>query len=253
MMQTLYWSYLTYFEAEQALAENAVAILPVGAIEPHGPHLPLNTDIIIAEGMARRAVKILNDKGIRTFILPTIPFTVTEYAKGFAGAISISPETAHLYFEHVLRSLLHMGFGCIAIANAHLEPEHLSVLHLAQNNLGEKIIFPDITKRIYSSLLTDEFRKGECHAGQFETSLVMCDALELVHEGIRDALDDVPISLSKEIREGKKSFHEMGSTQAYFGSPRLASREEGEESFRVLAKMIVDEVERFLKLNNGVF
>ena len=246
-MHSFHWSHLTYTEAEEALAENPIGILPLGAIEPHGPHLPLNTDIIIAEGMSVRAARSLNENGIRAYILPTIPFTTTEYAKGFAGAISIPQDTAHRYFEQTLRALLHIGFGCIVIANAHLEPEHLKAIHLAQQNLGERILFPDITRRQFSALLTEEFRKGECHAGQFETSLVLCDAPELVREHIQSELDDVPVSLSKEIRDGKKSFHEMGINQAYFGYPRLASAEEGENSFRVLASMLVHEVERFLK------
>jgi creatinine amidohydrolase len=241
-MNEYLWAHLTYAEAEAMLAKQPVAILPLGSIEPHGPHLPLNTDIIIAEGMACRAAELLNKKNIPAYVLPTVPFTVTDYAQGFAGAVSLSLDTMKAQYENVFRSLLSMGFKCVAIANAHLEPEHLNAIHYAQEKIGDAILFPDITRKPWALLLTDEFKKGECHAGQFETSLVMADRPDLVNEHVRQKLEDIPISLSKAIREGKKSFEAMGSESAYFGSPRNATAEEGQKTFAILAGMIVDEV-----------
>ncbi len=241
------WAHLTYDEAAYALAAGAVAILPLGSIEPHGPHLPLNTDIIIAEGMARRAAEQLHTQNIPAYILPTIPFTVTDYAKGFSGAVSIDFGKVEEYYTGVFDALVKMPFRRIAIANAHLEPEHLRAIHTAMEKFGDAIVFPDITRKPWALQLTDEFKSGMCHAGQFETSLVMADAPELVREDVRTALSDVPISLSKEIRSGKSSFAEMGNTQAYFGFPRNATAEEGQKTFEILAGMIVDEVMRKLR------
>jgi len=241
-MNAYRWASLTYEEAAVALAAHSVAILPLGSIEPHGPHLPLETDIIIAEGMARRAAEILNAKNIPAFVLPAIPFTVTEFAHGFPGGVSLGNDAVGTYYENVFRSLLEMGFACVAIANAHLEPEHIQAIHSAQEKCGNRIIFPDITLKPWALQLTDEFKKGECHAGQFETSLVMADAPALVREEIRITLPDIPISLSKAIRDGKKSFVEMGSARAYFGTPRSATAEEGRKTFEILAGMIVEEV-----------
>ena len=80
---------LTYDEVAAACAAgDAVAIVPVGSVEPHGPHLPLDTDTTISETCAARAARELEAKGVATVIAPSVPYGVTEYARGFAGAIA---------------------------------------------------------------------------------------------------------------------------------------------------------------------
>src|SRR5690606_4795040 len=60
-----------------ALRNTRAALLPVGATEAHGPHLPLSTDIIIAEGMAAAAAETLRRRGVGSVVLPPVPFAVT--------------------------------------------------------------------------------------------------------------------------------------------------------------------------------
>jgi len=67
-----------------------------------------------------------------------------------------------------------------------------------------------------------------------------------VREQLRRQLEPVPISIAERIREGARSFTEAGGTQAYFGDPRAASREEGEASYDALSNMIVIAVEEAL-------
>jgi creatinine amidohydrolase len=90
--------------------------------------------------------------------------------------------------------------------------------------------------------LTEEFRRGDCHAGSYETSLVLAARPELVREDVRQQLEPVPISIADKIREGARTFHEAGGLEAYFGDPRAASREEGEATYNALAEMIVTSV-----------
>jgi len=97
-------------------------------------------------------------------------------------------------------------------------------------------------------MLTEEFQSGACHAGQYESSLVLSARPELVREEIRPALEPKLISLSQAIRAGARSFIEIGGDQAYFGNPAAATAEEGDRVFDILAGMIVtalDELKRF--------
>src|SRR5215813_3019840 len=85
---------LTWKEVAHAMADQPVAILPVGSTEAHGPHLPLATDVIISEEMSRRAAVKLTAQVIKTFVLPPITYTVTDFSSDMPGTISIKKETA---------------------------------------------------------------------------------------------------------------------------------------------------------------
>jgi creatinine amidohydrolase len=218
-------------------------ILPVGSTEAHGPHLPLSADVIIAEEMAARAARKLELRGETALTLPPLAYSVTDFSEGFTGSVSIRAETATALARDILLSLIKQGFERIAIANAHLEPAHIATLRAAceavKSEAGVEIAFPDITRRRWALMLTEEFQSGACHAGQYESSLVLSARPELVREEIRSALEPKLISLSQAIRAGARSFIEIGGDQAYFGDPAAATAEEGDKVFDILAGMIV--------------
>ena len=78
---------MTWEEARDAAGPGSVAILPVGAIEAHGPHLPLETDVIIAQAMARTGAARLAARGLRVLVLPPLTYTSAGFARGFAGHV----------------------------------------------------------------------------------------------------------------------------------------------------------------------
>ena len=84
---------LTWPEAKDLFARDPVALLPVGATEAHGPHLPLDTDVTIATAQARRAAGILDEAGVTTLVMPPIAYTLAQFAFGFPGTITIRPTT----------------------------------------------------------------------------------------------------------------------------------------------------------------
>ena len=94
----------------------------------------------------------------------------------------------------------------------------------------------------WARTLSDEFKSGECHAGRYETSIMMAAAPEFVTEALRTRLPVVPISLSDKLREGVTTFEEMGMQAAYAGDPASASIEEGEALIQKLGEMVVGEV-----------
>jgi creatinine amidohydrolase len=238
---------MTWEEARDAARPGSVAILPVGALEAHGPHLPLETDVIIAQAMARAGAARLDARGLGVVLLPPLAYTSAAFARGFAGTVSLRPETVTATVVDIATSLSRQGFGLLGIANAHLDPGHLASLEAAVSAIRRDsslaVAFPNLATKPWALRLTEEFRSGACHAGQFETSIVLAERPELVHEAVRAGLPPNPTSLSRAIRDGRQSFEEAGGPRAYFGFPTQATPEEGRSTIEVLGA-ILDEAVR---------
>ena len=224
-----------------------VAILPCGAVEAHGPHLPLATDVIISEGMAARAVPLLEASGIAALVLPALAYAPAHYAEAFAGTISIGEESARAVILDIARSLKAQGFACLALANSHFDPANVKMLREAFAAAGDDcvpIAFPDFTRRALAASLTEEFVSGACHAGQFETSLVLADRPDLV--GAHDGLAENPNSLIDGFAKGATTFAEAGGPDAYFGAPAAATAAEGHASSAIMAEALAASVRALL-------
>lgn len=236
-------AHLTYPEAQQVLQSGAVALWPTGSTEAHGPHLPLETDVIIAKESARRAGPLIEAQlGLHTVLLPPLTFTITEYASPFSGTISIPKETTLAYVRDVVLGAARQGFKAVCLVNAHLEPAHRFALRdavkAAQATSPCPVGLADPCDRRWVGQLTEEFQSGSCHAGQYESSLVMAARPELVKEALRQDLADNSIDLVQKMKAGLKTFDEMGATEAYFGYPAQASRAEGEQTYGILANIV---------------
>ncbi|PYP76664.1 MAG: creatininase [Gemmatimonadetes bacterium] len=242
-----YFANLSYPAVEELLRGDRVPVLyfPVGSTEPHGPHSPLATDPLISIGMCERAcARLEDDPLLRGLILPALGFGVTRYTRAFAGPIHVSEESLHALVVDVCRSLLGQGFRHVVLVNNHFEPEHVKTLHRAcdtvERELGVVVGYLDLTRKERATRLSEEFRRGECHAGRYETSLVLADRPELVDEDEMAALPYVPIDLAQVIAQGLKEFKEMGLEQAYCGAPAEATAAEGDELFEVLTDMLIE-------------
>ncbi len=231
-----------WLETQAAWNRGPAAPLPVGATEAHGPHLPLATDVIIAEAMARSGAERLKARGVEALVLPSIAYSVAEYAAGFAGTVSLRPETATAVIVDIARSLAAQGVKALGIANAHLEPAHIASLFAAVEIIRSEgllpVAFPDVTRKPWALRLTEEFRSGACHAGQYEGSIILAERPDLVKEELRKALKPNPASLTKAIREGKATFQAAGGPEAYFGFPAQATAEEGSQTIAILGDIL---------------
>jgi len=224
-----------------------VILLPVGSVEPHGPHLGLLTDTIISEGCAELAAKDLS-KEHHVLIAPSVPYGVTDYAAGFKGAISIPEQSLVNYLQAVVDGFLLNGADHVCLINNHLEPDHYQAIVKASQLFEEgKCSVACPLKRRWARTLSDEFKRGECHAGQYETAIIMAADPAGVNEEKMQVLPEVPISLSDKINEGVNNFTDMGMNQAYAGAPSKATREEGQELLEKLAIMVVTEVKEALE------
>jgi creatinine amidohydrolase len=246
---------MTWEEARDAGGQRAVAVLPVGALEAHGPHLPLETDVIIAGAMARAGAARLIARGLRVVLLPPLTYTTAAFAEAFAGTVSLRPATVTATVVDIAGSLARHGFDVLAIANAHLDPAHLASLDAAvpaiRRQAGMRVAFPNLATRPWAQRLSDEFRSGACHAGQFETSVVLAERPELVRDAVRARLPANPASLSRAIRDGKRSFAEAGGARAYFGFPAQATADEGRATIEALGAILDEAVQAELEAQPG--
>jgi creatinine amidohydrolase len=222
----------------------AVAVLPIGAIEAHGPHLPLGTDIVIAEAMAHAGARRLAAHGVEVLLLPTLPVAAAPFAAGFAGTIDVPPAAIAAIVAGIARSLARHGVKVLALANGHHDPAHVRALRdaVADTEQSARIVFPDLTRRRWASRLTEEFQSGACHAGRYETSIVMAAAPELVDYDAAAALEPNPRSLTAAMQEGLATFEAAGGPRAYFGAPAEASIDEGHDTIERLGAILEEAV-----------
>jgi creatinine amidohydrolase len=226
---------------------SVVLLFPVGSTEPHGPHSPLSTDVVISKAMCLRVARSLRDDAdIRALILPDVGYGVTRFTQAFAGVIHIEEDTLAALLRDICSSLIGQGLRHIVLVNNHFEPEHVRTLHRAmdeiQQRCGEVVGYLDLTRRRRAERLTAEVREGGSHAGRYETSIVLAEHPELVDTRVLGSLEPTPVNLAEAIAAGCKDFVEMGLPQAYNGTPADATAEEGRETLVVLTEMLTQQV-----------
>ena len=216
-----------------------VLLLPVGAVEPHGPHAPLGTDSIISTAICERAATALaDDRAVRALVLPEIGFGVTRYSAAFTGAVTISEDTLHAMVVEVCASLRAQGFRHHVIVNSHFEPAQVATLRRAADDA--KAGFLDLTRRAVAEQLTPEFKSGAAHAGRYETSIVLATRPELVEAETMRRLPAYELDMPAAMAAGQTDFLAMGMDRAYCGAPAEATPAEGEETLATLSRVLVD-------------
>ncbi len=239
---------MRYPEVADALdaAEHSVAIIPAGSVEAHGPHLPLGTDTLISTAVAKRAAEALAERGYLAVHYPPLHYGVTDWAEGFAGTTSIGADVIGPLVLQTCISAHRLGFEHVVVTNAHLEPGHIQTLRQVakdfEANTGTPLLFVDKTRRKQAQKLTAEFQSGSCHAGQYETSLILAIRPELVDDATARGLPALDLPLHEKIAAGAQNFAECGLDQAYCGAPGAATAQEGQQSLATLAQMVVDAV-----------
>ena len=234
---------LTSPQARAFFHARTIALLPCGATEPHGPHLPIDTDVTIAVAHARRAAEKLEALGVQALVLPAIAYGITNWTQGFPGRLSIRSGTLFALVEDLLSALEFEGIRQLVVVNAHLEPDNVRTLRNALLDRAERhkdrvqAVFADVTRRKFAEKLGEEFKSGDCHAGSYETSLVMAADPSSVRE--HASLPKVRIDLIEKAKAGVANFREAGAKDAYCGDPAAASAEEGRALYETLADEVV--------------
>ncbi len=228
----------------RALAQGgAVALLPVGSTEAHGPHLPLAVDVLIAQGVCREVAARLHARGVQALLFPPVAYGLTDFAAAFSGTVSLQAATTRALLTDALAGIARHGFACTLAVNHHLEPAHFRVVHeaakAAREGTGARILVPDHRRPPTAPLLGREFTHGGSHAGTYETALMLAVAPQLVDQEALAQLPALEVDLPARIKAGARDFHEAGGPDAYFGDPRSATREEGERLLGLLADAVL--------------
>jgi creatinine amidohydrolase len=172
----------TTVEAAHAIEAASVAILPLGAIEQHGPHLALRTDISIATALAARVADALGDLAV---LLPPMPYGLSEHHTAFAGTVTLRPETLIRLILDVVESMSAQGIDRVIIVNGH--GGNMDAIRLAsrqaRRDTGSRVAHV-MWAQVAGDAIAEEMagRGMYNHACEIETSLAMDLCPEIVHE-----------------------------------------------------------------------
>lgn len=241
------WQEQSFSRLEAALAARPlVAILPLGAVEAHGPHLPVGADIWIAEAMAEACIETLAKEGTAAVMLPALAYAPAPFAARHAGTLSIRPETLIALLVDIGAAVAERGIAVLALANAHFDPAQVGALRSAVERLQQtgrpRVVFPDLTRRRLADRLGEEFRSGACHAGRYESSILLACRPELVDDAVRTRLPPRAVSLVDAMARGERTFFDAGLELAYCGDPAAASAEEGRAIVAELGAILAEAV-----------
>jgi len=237
---------LTWPDAEQRLAEVDVALLPVGAIEQHGPHLPLDTDAFDAEHLALRVAEACSDP--KPLVLPLIPYGVSYHHDDFPGTISVGNEALTRMVYDVGLSCARNGITKLIIVNGH-GGNAPSLQFAAQMINRDARIFTCVDTGETSDVDLEELSvtPNDVHAGEIETSTSLAIRPELVKMEAAEAF--VPDFGSRYLNFSASRSVEWYARTAkisptgVLGDPTRASRERGEKMWEVMIRHLVELVE----------
>ena len=245
-------------EVEAALRQSDVLLLPVGATEAHGAHLPLGTDSFEARENCRRTALRLEAMNCPVVIGPVIPFGTSSFHLGFAGTISLRSQTMISLLTEVCLSLHQSGFRKFAFVHGH--DGNLAAMMVAAQDLvdqtadAQAMVLNWLTplSQVYHHIQTSSKQEG--HGGEGETARILATHPELARLE-RAVKHHVPpedmrkIQGPEHIKTGGAIFYATRRYQehtpyGHIGDPALATVETGDKGYAVIAAWLAGVVAR---------
>ncbi|HSI92480.1 MAG TPA: creatininase family protein [Jiangellaceae bacterium] len=239
---------LTWPAAEEALAAAKLALLPVGSLEQHGPHLALDTDLAVADALAQRLEQDLGDGGL---LCPAVPYGLSEHHLGFPGTVTLRPDTLASLVLDVVESLVHWGLRRVLVVNGH--GGNIDALRLVSRR-ARRDSGALVAAVMWAQLAADEIgarvtSPAYGHACEIETSVVQVLAPDRL---FRDRITapsgrrtvDPSTDPPRAIVDQAVWMDEWTSDGA-LGDPRLASAELGHAVVDVAYRRAVEFARRF--------
>jgi creatinine amidohydrolase len=213
---------MSWPQIEAAQRESRTVILPVGATEEHGPHLPTITDTVQAMEVARTVAEVCG-----VFLAPPIHYGVCRSTRAFPGTITVGHDALRGYVRDILISFADSGFFRVMILTGHAGGQHMAALEEAGQMAVEE---RDFRVSLVSLFDLIDFSAVETphdgHAGEVETSLMMVIRPDLVKGRPEGNFPRRPrFMIMKDVR------HLMGS--GIMGNPEPASPEKGKQYFQM--------------------
>lgn len=231
-------------------APHALAVLPVGATEQHGPHLPLGTDFLIVEHAARAAAAASAD--IDVIVTPTLPFGSSHHHLPFGGTVSMATERYYGALRDMVESLLIDGFRRVFILNGH-GGNHEIIQLVARDlalerpaNIGAASYW-DLARAALAGADLPGHYPG--HAGFFETSLILALRPDLVDSPLprRDAAELERVTIpATPYRAERFGFWE--GISGHTDTPHEASAERGRALLELIVPAVAESLADFARM-----
>ena len=248
--------------ARLARDPRALVILPLGAVEQHGPHLPLLVDWLGAEELARHVAPHLARAGYRVVLAPALPYGASPLAETWPGTVSLSRATLKRVIVEVIGSLARHGFRRFVLANYQADPAHVRAMGEAKRALTRgdrrlRILFAGFSPEARSMAAMLDPRvlrlsrspnpKGEWHAGELETALVLARRPDLVRRAVARRLPPVWVDFRAALRKGARRFEQIAPGGAgYFGWPAAARAATAKRALALRGRLMAGEIIRTL-------
>lgn len=232
----MYLDELTMPEFSEKVKENPVVILPLGAVEEHGPHLPLCTDSVQPEFIAERVAKRTG-----ALLAPSVRYGFCSSTKNFPGTITISFETLRSLIYDILSELARNGIQNIVVLSGHAGRVHMAALRLAAQEVVEEceaniMVLSDYDIAYDLMERDDTIPDDDGHSGLIETSRVLAIKEELVKgEGVPGKTRPPKFKVEKH--------PEQHFPTGVLGDPTGASKEKGQQ----INDFIVDEMVKLIE------
>ena len=239
-MGGVYLADRTWPELGEYVAEESLAVVPLGSTEQHGPHLPLATDHLIAESLARAAAD-------RTGVLctPTVNVGVSSHHRQFHGTMWVDPPAFRAYVESLTRNLTYHGIDRVVYVNAHGgNAQHLREVGATLREEEVAYAIEWMWDESIPDLIDDLFEHNGPHGGPKETAMIQHIAGELVAEDrLEDARDGGVRSLAAADPRafGARTFYDAADNtpNGVLGDQTDATAEKGERLFDAATEQLV--------------
>lgn len=244
---------LTWPEARRVARDpRSVVLLPLGAVEQHGPHLPLSVDWLGAEELARRVAPHLRRAGWRPVLAPALPYGTSTLAAAWAGTVSLSVGTTTRLIVEIARGLAAHGFRRFVLANYQADPDHLRAIAGARRALGRARLQvlvagfapaarrPDpMTDARVRALLRSPRPEREWHSGELETAMMLAVAPRLVRRSVLRRLPPAWTDWAAALARGARTFERLQpGGRGYFGWPAAARAQTGRRALALRGRLI---------------
>lgn len=239
MTQSMLFDELTSKEVKAKVNAKSVAIFPIGAVEEHGPHLPLSTDSLQPEYVAMEVAKKIGN----TYVLPILKYGQCSSTRNFPGTISLRFESLAMIAEDIICELHRTGFRNVVVLSGHAGRLHMAALRLAAEHALEKHEMKIMVLSDYDiayAMKEIEIPPEDGHAGMIETSRVMAIRPDLVKGKAKPCHPDTP------------KYRVMSDAEKYFpegvmGDPQMANRKFGEKANRIIVDELAILIRKMLK------
>ncbi len=222
-------------------AGRSTVVMALGATEQHALHMPLATDALIGDELARRVAERLD-----AFLAPTVRVGCSEHHVGFAGTMSLAGETFHALVGDLVRSLLQGGFKRIVLLPTHggnFGPLGEAVERLEADERARVAALTDLGALFEVALAGEReygvpLGEGGLHAGEWETSMMMAVHPELVHMERAEAgyTGDMESAVQSLFADGVASISPNGA----IGDPAKASAAHGERYWALVEQLVLE-------------